>query len=73
LLNPRDHLRIRDQQFRYPDAHCLQVFSVRKSRRDVPQCREVCPVDCIPANPDVVETKDQLFLKYRALMASTNR
>ena len=40
---------------------------------DVPQCREVCPVDCIPANPDVVETKDQLFLKYRALMASTNR
>ena len=36
---------------------------------DVPQCREVCPVDCIPANPDVVETKDQLFLKYRALMA----
>ena len=36
---------------------------------DVPQCREVCPVDCIPANPDVVERKDQLFLKYRALMA----
>jgi ferredoxin len=36
---------------------------------DVPQCREVCPVDCIPANPEVVETKDQLFLKYRALMA----
>ena len=36
---------------------------------DVPQCREVCPVDCIPANPDVVETKDQLFLKYRTLMA----
>ena len=36
---------------------------------DEPQCREVCPVDCIPVNPDVVETKDQLFLKYRALMA----
>jgi formate hydrogenlyase subunit 6/NADH:ubiquinone oxidoreductase subunit I len=36
---------------------------------DVPQCREVCPVDCIPANPEFVETKDQLFLKYRALMA----
>ena len=36
---------------------------------DTPQCREVCPVDCIPANPEFVETKDQLFLKYRALMA----
>ena len=35
---------------------------------EVPQCREVCPVDCIPANPDFVETRDQLFLKYRALM-----
>jgi ferredoxin len=40
---------------------------------DVPQCREVCPVDCIPVNPEVIETKDQLFLKYRALMAATNR
>ena len=36
---------------------------------DVPQCREVCPVDCIPVNPAFVETKDQLFLKYRTLMA----
>jgi hypothetical protein len=29
----------------------------------------VCPVDCIPVNPERVETKDQLFLKYQALMA----
>ncbi|MFO1305398.1 MAG: YfhL family 4Fe-4S dicluster ferredoxin [Burkholderiales bacterium] len=36
---------------------------------DTPQCREVCPVDCIPVNPDAIESKDQLFLKYRALMA----
>ena len=36
---------------------------------DVPQCREVCPVDCIPVNPAFVETKDQLFLKYRTLIA----
>jgi ferredoxin len=31
---------------------------------DVPQCVEVCPVDCIPLNPDVVETKEQLLDKY---------
>jgi ferredoxin len=35
---------------------------------DRPQCREVCPVDCIPANPDFTETPDQLRLKYEGLM-----
>ena len=36
---------------------------------DKPQCREVCPVDCIPVNPDAVETRDQLMRKYEGLMA----
>jgi ferredoxin len=31
---------------------------------DTPQCREVCPVDCIPVNPNYVEDKDQLYAKY---------
>ena len=34
---------------------------------DKPQCREVCPVDCIPINPDFVETKDQLMAKFLKL------
>ena len=34
---------------------------------DRPQCREVCPVDCIPLNPDHVETQEQLFQKYLRL------
>ncbi len=34
---------------------------------DVPQCVEVCPVACIPLNPDWPETKDQLHAKYLAL------
>ena len=36
---------------------------------DTPQCREVCPVDCIPVNPDCVESKDALYAKYTALVA----
>jgi ferredoxin len=36
---------------------------------DNPQCREVCPVDCIPVNPDCVETRQELTLKYEGLMA----
>jgi formate hydrogenlyase subunit 6/NADH:ubiquinone oxidoreductase subunit I len=36
----------------------------------VPQCVEVCPVDCIPVNPDFVETGDELRAKYEGLMAA---
>lgn len=31
---------------------------------DKPQCQQVCPIDCIPFNPDVRESKDQLMDKY---------
>lgn len=31
---------------------------------DTPQCVSVCPIDCIPMNPDVVETKEQLHAKF---------
>jgi ferredoxin len=37
---------------------------------DTPQCVEVCPVDCIPVNPDVVESREQLLMKYEGLMAA---
>jgi len=34
---------------------------------EVSQCVEVCPVDCIPLNPEMVETKEQLYEKYVAI------
>ena len=34
-----------------------------------PQCREVCPVDCIPLDPDHLESPGQLLAKYRLLQA----
>ena len=34
---------------------------------DTPQCREVCPVDCIPQDPGNVETREQLLLKLARL------
>lgn len=37
---------------------------------DEPQCVEVCPVDCIPNDPDHVETQNQLQAKYEVLMAA---
>ena len=37
---------------------------------DEPQCVEVCPVDCIPLDPDNEENKEQLMAKYQVLMAA---
>lgn len=34
---------------------------------DVPQCKEVCPVDCIITHPDKIETKKELEIKYKML------
>ena len=35
---------------------------------DEPQCVSVCPVACIPGNPDYIETVDQLMAKYQQLL-----
>ncbi len=34
---------------------------------DKPQCQEVCPVDCIPLDPEHVESRDELMAKYHRL------
>ena len=34
-----------------------------------PQCREVCPVDCIPLDPEHEETREALLEKYHRLEA----
>ncbi|MEQ1740709.1 MAG: YfhL family 4Fe-4S dicluster ferredoxin [Methyloglobulus sp.] len=31
---------------------------------DLPQCVEVCPVDCITKDPDYVENHETLYQKY---------
>ena len=37
---------------------------------EAPQCREVCPVDCIPLDPDHLEGRDDLQDKYARLVAA---
>lgn len=34
---------------------------------DQPQCVDICPIDCIPLDPDHAETQDQLMNKYYKL------
>ncbi len=31
---------------------------------DTPQCVDICPVDCIPKDPERVETEQQLYEKF---------
>ncbi len=38
---------------------------------DVPQCQRVCPVNCIPLDPEHEETREQLQAKYRLLTGET--
>jgi len=35
-----------------------------------PQCVQVCPVECIPKDPEHPETPEQLQAKYEALQAA---
>lgn len=34
---------------------------------DEPQCRAICPVDCIPVDPQRIESREQLLHRYRRL------
>ena len=36
---------------------------------DEPQCQMLCPVECIPVDPNHIETKEVLFARYEKLTA----
>ncbi|HET7175728.1 MAG TPA: YfhL family 4Fe-4S dicluster ferredoxin [Gammaproteobacteria bacterium] len=38
---------------------------------DKPQCQQVCPVDCIPLDPEHEETQEELQEKYLRLTSKT--
>ena len=50
--------------YRIDPARCTECVG----HFDAPQCREVCPVDCIPVDPDHVESSEELQRKYAALV-----
>ena len=62
---PNDAISAGEEIYVIDPKHCTECVG----HFDKPQCQIVCPVDCIPLNPEVVETPAQLQLKYQALMA----
>ena len=37
---------------------------------DEPQCQQVCPVDCIPLDPERPESREELMEKYEIITAA---
>ena len=35
---------------------------------DIPQCVDICPIDCIPKDENYIETNDQLYQKHLQLI-----
>ncbi len=62
---PNQAISLGPEIYQIDPARCTECVG----HFDEPQCVQVCPVNCIPVNPQHVETKAQLLEKYRALQA----
>ncbi|MGC1439251.1 MAG: YfhL family 4Fe-4S dicluster ferredoxin [Burkholderiaceae bacterium] len=62
---PTDAIYMGPEIYEIDPQRCTQCVG----HFDEPQCQQVCPVACIPENPDVIESPAQLMLKYEHLMA----
>ena len=62
---PNEAIYMGDEIYEIDSDKCTECVG----HYDEPQCVEVCPVDCIPKDPNNEETEDQLMAKYEKLMA----
>ena len=62
---PNEAIYMGDEIYEIDPTKCTECVG----HYDEPQCVEVCPVDCIPKDPDHEESEEQLMAKYEKLMA----
>lgn len=62
---PNDAISMGDEIYEIDPDRCTECVG----HFDEPQCVEVCPVDCIPKDPNRVEDQETLMKKYEYLMA----
>ena len=62
---PNDAISMGEEFYQIDPGHCTECVG----HFDEPQCVQVCPVACIPVDPQRPESKDQLWFKYRLLIA----
>ena len=65
---PNDAIYQGDEIYEINPSLCTQCVG----HYDVPQCQQVCPVDCILIDEVNPETEDQLQDKYEKLQADKN-
>ncbi len=64
---PNQAIRMGDEFYEIDPDKCTECVG----HFDEPQCVQVCPVACIPVRPDRVESREQLWAKFRILIATT--
>ena len=57
---PNGAISMGEEYYRIEPSKCTECVG----HFDRPQCREVCPVDCIPLDPDHAESREELQAKY---------
>ena len=60
---PNGAISMGDEYYRIEPSKCTECVG----HFDQPQCREVCPVDCIPLDPDHAESREELHAKFLRL------
>lgn len=60
---PNDAISAGEEIYEIDPSKCTECIG----HYDEPQCQQVCPVDCIPLDPNHVETQEQLEAKYELL------
>ena len=63
---PNEAISLGEEIYQIDPAKCTECVG----HYDAPQCVAVCPVDCIPLNPMLVESHAQLQQKYVRLTGS---
>jgi ferredoxin len=62
---PNEAIRADDPIYIIDPLRCTECVGAE----DEPQCKLVCPADCIINDPDWPETHDQLMVKYEQIHA----
>ena len=60
---PNEAISAGEEIYEIDPAKCTECVG----HFDKPQCQIVCPVDCIPLDPQHAETREELEAKYRRL------
>ena len=60
---PNAAISLGDEIYRIDPDRCTECVG----HYERPQCVEVCPVDCIPKDPERHESRDALYAKYLVL------